>query len=227
LIANRIDRVIETCKWPAAFAAVVATPFLLWATFRLVRSIFTLETPWNSSTFALGIVLFVFLWRSYLGQTKLGQWLVHLEHELTHTLFAAATLHPIVDFRATVQEGSQVQFRGQGNWLITVAPYFFPTAAIVLWIPSLFVPLSGLIWTNLALGMAAGYHIVSSIKETHSQQDDLRQLGWRFCWMFLPAANLLGLGMLVAFSQNGLTGIGRFVGYALEPGVKLIQFLLG
>jgi hypothetical protein len=40
---------------------------------------------------------------------------------------------------------------------------------------------------------------------------ELRRLGRKFCWMFLPAINLLVAGCIAAFALNGFTGVGDFL----------------
>lgn len=165
-----------------------------------------------------GVILFVTCWRVYFRFQKVGLWLMKAEHELTHLIFAALTGHPIVGVTRELNRGSHVQFVGSGNWLITIAPYFFPTAAIVFWFIAVLVPFGTVFYlTNFALGFATGFHVVSTIREIRRDQAELVELSWRFCWYFLPSANLLILGLLLSFSQTGLTGMAQFVSDSFSP----------
>ncbi len=112
---------------------------------------------------------------------------------------------------------TSIEIPSSSNWLIQIAPYFFPTAAGILWVAAIFIPLGFLGWTTIALGLATGFHVTSTIIEIRTDRDELQQLGWRFCWMFLPAANLLVLGCLLSFSQEGFTGIVHFLSDSIEP----------
>ncbi len=211
----RIDRVIRWLKWPTAIFSTAALPTVFWAIYGLGRDIGS--EPWRIVSFLIGIAIFMVAWRSWLATTRIGNWLIQFEHELTHMIFAILTFHPVIGFRASVARGSHIRFVGEGNWLITAAPYFFPTAAVFLWFFSWFLPIQFLPWSSLALGIAMGYHIVSTIRETHVEQNDLKEIGFGFSWLFLPFANLWILGLLVAFAHRGVAGVSLFLGRMVEP----------
>lgn len=44
-----------------------------------------------------------------------------------------------------------------------------------------------------AMGFTLAYHAQSTWHETHAGQTNLKESGWLFCWLFLPAANVLML----------------------------------
>ena len=101
-------------------------------------------------------------------------------------------------------------YRGEGNWLIAIAPYFFPTAAVGVLAASLFVPESWGDVVEAILGISLGYHIVSTAQETHRGQTDLALVGWPFAMLFLPTAKLVGLGAVVSFAMDGRNGLSEF-----------------
>lgn len=204
MLIDHVDRWINWLKWPVAVTSVLSLPLAMWGMWSMLKLV-PLH-PWNALTFTAGVVLFVILWRSYLAGTSAGRWLVRTEHELTHLIFAMLTGHRILSFR-TREMDSQVRFRGQGNWLITSAPYFFPTSALILFLLSLLMPIPLLPWTNVFLGMATGFHVVSGYYELHRDQEDLKALGWLFCWCFLPTANLVCLALLLAVALHGVRGV--------------------
>jgi hypothetical protein len=151
--------------------------------------------------------------------------MITLEHELTHAIFAWATGHRIVGFRASLGRGGEVRFMGRGNWLITLAPYFFPTAALGLLFIAYLMPASILPWPGFFLGMALGFHVVSTYRETHRDQSDLKLVGARFCWMFLPTANLAVLGLLVAWAHGGSTDVQVWFDHVRAPLDALLAHL--
>ncbi|MEM7474516.1 MAG: M50 family metallopeptidase [Planctomycetota bacterium] len=205
-LSSRFDYVISFLKWPAAWLAAILTPFLAWAFLNLVARVVT--SPLAIVPFAGGTFFFIILWRKWLGASRYGRFLITLEHESTHALFALITWHRIVGFRASLGRGGEVRFTGKGNWLITAAPYFFPTAALLLFVIAYIMPFPGLPWQSFLLGVALGYHIISTYKETHRDQSDLKDLGSTFCWMFLPAANLAVVGLLMSFAHGASEGLG-------------------
>lgn len=221
---QRIDRVINTLKWPSAYLALVATPFLAWALLLLALRV-AIE-PLPLIPFAIGTIAWIVFWRRFLGKSRLGRFLITLEHESTHALFALLCLHRIVGFRASLGRGGEVRYTGKGNWLITAAPYFFPTAALLLFILAYFLPFPGLPWQGFLLGVALGYHIVSTYRETHRDQTDIKILGNTFCWMFLPAANLAVVGLLVSFAHDRPNGLAEWLSDINSPIRSVGQWII-
>lgn len=211
-------------KWPMAWLGLMAAPLFLWSL--LLLSLRVLWSPFNLLPFIAGTFAFVFLWRRWLRQSRFGRFLITLEHEITHGIFAWLTLHRIVGFRASLGRGGEIRFTGRGNWLITVAPYFFPTLALLLFLIAYILPFPGLPWQSFLLGVALGYHIVSTYRETHRDQSDIQQLGTLFCWMFLPAANLAVIGLLISFAHQGQTGTSLWLHDVWQPVVWCYEYVL-
>ena len=213
--AARIDQAIEWMKWPVAFVALCGLPLFAWGLLRLIGHV--LVHPMGVLPLAIGAFGFILLWRRWLDNSRFGQWLITLEHELTHAIFAWLTGHRIVGFRATLGRGGEVRFVGRGNWLITLAPYFFPTAALALLLLAYLMPISFLPWRGFFLGIALGFHIVSTYRETHRDQSDLKSVGSKFCWMFLPTANLAVLGLLIAWAHGGSANLQVWLHHVRAP----------
>jgi hypothetical protein len=218
------DHFVQSFKWPLAVCSAVATPLLLWSLFRLAACIVTGPT-FGLLAFALGILGFFLFWRRWLGASRVGAALISLEREFTRALFALVTGHSILGFRATLGRGAEVRFSGRGNWIISVAPFFFPTAAIFLFLMAFFLPFASMPWQSLMLGVALGFQAISRRREIFRDQNDLRPLGPLFCWMFLPAANLAVMGLLVSFAYAGITGVSMWLWHLFEPLASVI-FLL-
>lgn len=223
-LAARLDQAVELLKWPSAVAATLITPLIFWALILLSLRIATNPT-FSMLPFLGGAVGFWMLWNRWLGNSRLGSFLVTLEHELTHALFAMLTFHPIVGFRASLKTGGHVRFAGKGNWLIVAAPYFFPSAAIGLFALAYLLPFASLPWQSLLLGVALTYHLVSTWRETHRDQHDLSLLGGVFCWMFLPAANLTVIGLLVSFGHLGTVGMKDWLLSVRQPLDFALEYL--
>lgn len=212
---DRIDKLLTALKWPAALLSCLLLIPLSWSVIKLAVRV--VLDPIPLIPMGLGTAAFIFLWRKYLSQSRMGRLFMIFEHELTHALFAVLTLHRIVGFRASVGRGGEVRFAGAGNWLITVAPYFFPTVALLLFLLAYLMPLAAFPWQRFLLGVALGYHIVSTYRETHRDQTDITRLGLTFCWLFLPAANVAVVGLLVAFAHDPASGISNWLADIAEP----------
>lgn len=211
-----VSAILGLLKWPLAACIAALTPAGAAAFFALVAESWSHGT-WTSA-FGIGFVsaLFGLL---VLGRMRIVRFWCTLEHEFTHALFAWITLVPVVELRST--DGSlasddntngHVRLRG-GNWLISIAPYFFPTASALLLVATWTLAAQPSLLARLLLGMATAYSVVSTWRETHRHQTDLSRVGFLFSWLFLPGANLLCYGMLLA---NEVGGPARAIRYPFE-----------
>lgn len=210
MISKRIDRLVELTKWPAAFLAVLTLPLTFFAWWKLIYQVQTY--PGYSLLFVIGVGFFVLLVRTTLAQTGFARRLVALERDLTQSVLAFAMLHPVIGYGtgygANQNKGSRVRWLGRGNWIILAAPYFVPTATIILWLVSLILFQS---LRCVVLGFGISYHITAVAMQCRSGTSEVRRLGRKFCWMFLPAANFLVAGLVAAYALNGFSGIGDFL----------------
>ena len=206
MISKRIDRLVEMSKWPAAFFAVLSLPMTFYAWGRLFYQAQTY--PGYAFMFALGVVIFVLLARTSLAQTAFTKRLVELERDLTQSILAFAMLHPVIGYGANQNKGSRVRWLGRGNWIMLAAPYFVPTATIILWLVSLLL-FSSL--RSLVLGFGISYHLAAVAMQCKAGTSEVRRLGRKFCWMFLPMANLFVAGLVAAYALNGFSCVGDFL----------------
>ena len=224
-MSGTIDRLIDWLKWPSAVVALLALPGSVGALLALVKRV--LGQPVPILPFLGGIVVYILLWRFYRRRPIFGSFFSTFEHELTHAVFAWLTFHKVVGMRASSRRGGDVTIVGKGNWLITIAPYYFPTLCLLLGLLLALLPAEHLVWVNALMGATLAYHVTSTRRETHSSQPDLRKVGLPFAWMFLPAANIIALGGVLAFSHAGLAGLGTFLGDVFSKTQALITAVLG
>ena len=71
-------------------------------------------------------------------------------------------------------------------------------------------------------GVLVAYHITSTWRETHRGQTDLQQVGWLYSLLFLPAANVISYGMLLAFAAGGGHQVGVYLSRLWEVTMKLL-----
>lgn len=195
-IARIFDRLLGILKWPIAIVALILVPGLVYALFLVIRGI--AAAPGTCVPFLLGAAAYSILWFA-LGSRRIGFWTT-VEHELTHALFAWATFHPVVGFGASLRGGGHIRYVGRGNWLIAVAPYFFPTLSLIAIAVLTWAPGKHLVLGGAVLGVTVAYHALSTWSETHRHQTDLREAGWLFCLPFLAAANAFVFGLLLAYA---------------------------
>ncbi len=119
-----------------------------------------------------------------------------------------------------------MHFRGSGNWLITIAPYFFPTLSCLILGALFFLGDEAGRWLHIVLGATVSYHATSTWRETHREQTDLKEVGFTFAFLFLPAANVLSYGLILAVVLGGWSKGIAYMGSAWQQAVGLAGLTL-
>jgi len=199
-----LNRIINFLKYPIAILFFLLTIQIFFILFSITDKILSHHYD-NYIALYQGVGLYILIY-FFIFRKMAGSWFFILEHELTHTLFALLTLHKIHDFRVHSHFGGFVAYDVRdsgGNWLITIAPYFFPTLSMIiigfihLSQPQYYTPLI------MLLGYSMAYHIHSTIYEVSSNQPDIAKVGKFFAWLFLPSANMLAIiGILASIPDD-------------------------
>lgn len=203
-MARLLNQLINLSKWPMALLMLLMLLPSLEQFKKVISYMFQHDNQYRPITY--GALAYLLASWFILNKSRMGAWFSTLEHELTHALFAVLSLNRVTGLNVTSHAGGHMSYQGYPNWLITISPYFVPTL-------SLFI--LGLIWlaktsySPLLLGLLGAsivYHLQSTWRETHHQQTDLKQVGWTFCWLFLPGANvIMWLFILLALPNDGLS----------------------
>jgi hypothetical protein len=146
--------------------------------------------------FAAGIVTYlfvhVFLYRPLTMHV--------FAHELTHVLWARLFGGKVTQFEVSEASGHVVVT--QSNFLVELAPYFFPLYAMAV------VGLYGLLylidvpkpWFGVIvalLGLAVGLHLAMTVHSLRSKQSDLAGVGYVFALPFIMIMNIAVLMLCV------------------------------
>ena len=197
-----INKFINIFKWPVAIYMIALLP-----------AIFKSIDYFNFATmkfvlFGGGIVAYIFIRAASDVSVRLS--LQTLIHELTHSFFALLTFHKVKKISLNQDTGGgEMAFEGNGNWLIIIAPYFFPLLiffyiiAASIW--SMYLPVNFIF--TIILGYLFGMHLDTVVSQIHEKQTDLPKVSYLFCAMFLPGANLLTWGFILAYNSIGPDGI--------------------
>jgi hypothetical protein len=190
-----LNQTISLLKWPVALAMLVV---LLPASVTLLRVLWQMaQQPQGWWPLGAGLLAYALLWLLRLRHAQTGHWLYTLEHEFTHALFAVLTLNRVTDLNAQRGTG-HLAYEGRGNWLISLAPYFFPTFCVLPLLGLQFAVRGAQPWLLGLLGFALGMHLHGSAIETHWHQPDLQRHGRLPSWCILPGAMACGLVLLLA-----------------------------
>lgn len=128
-----------------------------------------------------------------------------LAHELTHALWAWLMGVSVLGMKVSKRGGHVLLTKS--NFLITLAPYFFPfyTLCVILIhaVLSLFFDTSpyDAIWLGW-IGLTWGFHLTFTLSMIKVGQSDIREHGALFSYAIIYSFNLLGIGIwLVAVSD--------------------------
>lgn len=215
-----INVFLDIIKWPLAFVMLLLViPAFKTDILVLQEGVNRMVLTW----FFLPMLAMIVAWFTVPG--FYGSFLSIFEHEVTHMLFAVLTFHSPGNMTINQGVGGSFSFRGRGNWLIALAPYFFPTFAVLVMAASLFYtwtkePLPNQYWA--VFGVMTGYHLASTLLEIHPKQTDFKVAGYVFSLFFLPGANLISYGLLLSFACYGSVGIGRFIRALIDQTVLFI-----
>ncbi len=149
----------------------------------------------------LGFVLWLFIWlvmprpvRTYV-----------LAHELTHALWGMAMGAKVGGIKVS-KKGGHVKL-SRTNFLITLAPYFFPLYTVIVIL--LHIGLSALydmsqyepLWLGW-VGLTWGFHFTFTLSTLRTHQPDIQEHGRLFSYTVIYLFNVLGICLwIVAVSD--------------------------
>ena len=157
-----------------------------------------------------GIAAFALSWMSLSHPVKTYV----LGHELTHALWGLAFGARPSDVRVSASGGS-VRLT-KSNFLITLAPYFFPFYTFVVIVAALvtcafFRPLPCLALWMFMIGFTWAFHVLFTVETLQERQPDIRLYGRFFSWTFIFIANVvIVLLWLAATTDLKFADIGAF-----------------
>ena len=202
-----INLVLLLIKWPVALLSVLALPAAALTLIWLLLTAY--KEPGTTASFLIGVGIYWVLDKLIFGRRDVGSWFSTFEHEITHAIFAWATLHRVIGLHVTAHNGGHIRYVGGGNWLISVSPYWFPTLCVPIILYASVFSDPHPAWA-IALGLTFMFHHLSTWRETHAGQTDLQETGLLFAWMFLPTANLVAGGTVIAFASGNTALIVQF-----------------
>ncbi len=130
-------------------------------------------------------------------------------HELTHALWASLMGARVSKMRVSKSGGSVTV--SKNNFLITLAPYFFPlyTVLVVLlfYVLSRFLDLGAyhLYWLGL-VGFTWGFHLTFTVGSLFEHQTDIKEYGHVFSYAVIYLFNVIGIGLWIVLVSDATIG---------------------
>jgi hypothetical protein len=171
--------------------------------------------------FGLGAALYLVI---HLFLSKYLKFWFAFEHELTHSIFAVLTFSRVKHFMANETKGGEVQYSGSiGRFIVTLAPYFCPTGALILLPLNLIIKQEFLLYYQLVIGFFFMYHLLSTYQEFKLDQTDLHVYGIIFSIAFILIMNIILAGTVIFASLLDWSQVGNFMVTGLQNFYALIR----
>ncbi|MCX6998269.1 MAG: hypothetical protein NTV49_14590, partial [Kiritimatiellaeota bacterium] len=132
-----------------------------------------------------------------------------LAHELTHALWGLAMGARVRRLQTSSRGGSVTL--SKNNFLITLAPYFFPLYTFLVFLLyyalSFFFTLRAYepFWLGL-MGLTWAFHLTFTITTLRLRQPDIQAQGRVFSWTLIYFVNLFVLGLWIVFVAQPTLG---------------------
>jgi hypothetical protein len=213
-------------KWAKTIVALLLLPLCLGAVrtlWSVVSASGSAQTAWVAllGGVACWIVVFLILPRP--------MWLYVVGHELTHAIWVWLFGGKVKKFKATSKGGHVVV--SKNNFLIALAPYFFPIYAVLLvlvflaghlvWNWSALTP-----WFHLLLGAAYAFHVTLTAHVLRTRQSDISGQGYVFSAVLIFLGNVLVLMVAVPL-LTGRTGLLTVLGWWMRDTGSILRRLGG
>ncbi|MFA6450370.1 MAG: M50 family metallopeptidase [bacterium] len=158
---------------------------------------------WFSGTYLYIIIGFA----AYLPVHFLFHRLIVLHvfgHELTHVLWSMLFGGKMHEMYVSREEGGYAKY-SRGNFLVTLAPYFFPLYAIFFMVLHLIVAARFKPYIDGLLGFSMSFHVLLTLYSIRRDQPDLRRSGVFFSLAFIYMMNCVALGAILCVVTGGGT----------------------
>jgi hypothetical protein len=211
-------------KWCKTIIAILLLPLCagaILALWRVLRASGDADTIWVA--FLSGAACWLII---YLMLPK-PMWAYVFGHELTHVLWTWLMGGKVRKFKASAKGGHVVV--DKSNFLIALAPYFFPLYAILVVVVFLignwvWTWTHYVVWFHLLLGAAYAFHVTLNWHILQLQQTDISDQGYLFSAVVILLGNvvvlLLGIPLLV--SKVGIvTALGWWMECTRETVLRL------
>ena len=213
-------------KWGKWILGLLLLPWCAgggWALWQVLARTGEADTFWAAALGGVGC-----WWVVYLLLPK-PIWIYVVGHEFTHALWTWLCGGEVKRFKVTSKGGQVVTTRT--NFVIVLAPYFFPVYAAVV----IAVFLAGdllwgwtpyRVWFHFLLGAAYAFHVTLTWHILQTRQTDITSQGYLFSGVIIFLGNLLVLMVGVPLLA-GRPGLGAAFAWWLKDTTSLFHWLAG
>ncbi len=189
-------------KWVKLVIGILLLPACIGAASALSRVV---SAAGNAQTFWVAIIGGAACWLTVFLLLPKPMLVYVFGHELTHALWTWACGGRVKKFKASAKGGHVVITKS--NFLIALAPYFFPLYAVLVILVFVIGNLIGrwesyAPWFHFLLGAAYAFHVTLTWHILQTQQSDITEQGYLFSAVVIWIGNvlvlLIGIPLLTA-----------------------------
>jgi hypothetical protein len=222
----RVSNTSRVPKWAKLILAILLLPACVGAASALWQ---VLRATGNADTLWVAIISGAGCWLVIYLLLPKPMWIYVFGHEMTHVLWTWLMGGRVKKFKASSKGGHVIVTKT--NFLIALAPYFFPLYAVI--VVALFSFGNWMwhwqrsaMWFHLLLGAAYGFHVTLTWHILKSSQTDITDQGYLFSAVVIFLGNvgvLLVAIPLLTREVNLLQALGLWG----EGTVKVWRYLAG
>ncbi len=127
-------------------------------------------------------------------------------HEITHVIWSMIFGGKMHELYVSRDNGGYTRY-SRGNFLVTLAPYFFPLYAIIFMVLHLIVAAEFKPYIDFLLGFSISFHIMLTLYSIRLDQPDLRRSGLGFSLVFAYMMNCIVIGLIVCVVMDENAGV--------------------
>ena len=209
-------------KWCKFIIAVLLLPLCVGAIEALWR---VLSHSGDASTIWVGLLAGAACWIVIFLLLPKPMWIYVVGHELTHAVWAMLFGGKVKKFKASSKGGHVVVTKT--NFVIALAPYFFPVYAAMIVVIFLIGHLIWnwtpyLVWFHILLGAAYAFHVTLTWDILKIEQSDITQQGYLFSAVVIFLGNVTVLLLAVPLLTSRV-GVFTSFGWWLQCTGDLLQ----
>jgi hypothetical protein len=159
--------------------------------------------------FVYGILAYILAF-AVLLRRRFAFWLT-FEHEFTHIIFAVIMFKPVYAMFVVDGMGGETFIGKKVNFLILLAPYFFPTFPLLALLLKPVIQPIYFKYYLFVIGFLMGYHFISSFKESKPFQPDIKQAGLFFSSIFILLMHAIFISGIILILLDGWTSFWLFL----------------
>lgn len=177
-------------KWGKLIVALLLLPLCVGGGMTLLR---VLTQTGDAVTFWVAAVGGAACWLVIFLLLPKPMWVYVFGHELTHAVWTWLFWGRVKKFKVTSKGGHVVI--DKTNFLISLAPYFFPIYAVLVIVVFLLGDLiwnwtAHRVWFHFCLGVAYAFHLTLTVHILQTRQTDITSQGYLFSAVVVFLGNL-------------------------------------